>query len=682
MKTFFESLFAYSSGHIEVRLLPSKKQEFFPIGSLDQLLEFIDQNIDQNVYFGVSTRNGGGKKEHIVHIPACWVDVDFKTTPREEIDKKLAGFPLKPSVIIGSGGGYHVYWKFKEPYTLAESAQIETLNHDLAHFFGGDHNACDVSRILRVPGTFNYKYEPKREVRVINLDGAEYITDDFEFLPPYEKPVALTNQNSTPITAQNNGKAISTIMSCKFMQHCRDDASRLSEPEWYAMITQLARLQGGQDYIHELSRPYPGYSATETNEKILHAINDSGPITCQRINQLWDCDQSCPVRAPAALQFKQQIVIENQTVFPHFAMGGLAGDFADLYSSYLEPPKEFFYFSFLTCLGSILANRVTLASEIRPQPRLYTLILGHSADGRKSTAISKTVEFFKGVPGTFHVCYGVGSAEGLQEKIKECGNNGLLLVYDELKALVSKCKIEGSVLLPCVNTLFESNRYESRTKHTDIFLENAHLSLLGASTIQTYENMWTTQFTDIGFNNRILIVPAFGTRKNPIPKLIPQQDKEKIINDLNSVVQLVETFPQLQTTPGADDLYRDWYLRQEGSIHTKRLDAYALRLMPLLTVNERKKMVDEEIVLKVIALMHWQLAMRKLYDPIDADNEVAKMEERIRRNLRTKAMSIRDLKRNCHTERHGIWLFQTALNNLTSASEVIQDVKDQTWRIR
>ena len=134
---------------------------------------------------------------------------------------------------------------------------------------------------------------------------------------------------------------------------------------------------------------------------------------------------------------------DDKSAFPKFAMGGLAGDFADLYSSYLEPPKEFFYFSFLTCLGSVLANRLTLASEIRPQPRLYTLILGQSADDRKSTAISKTVEFFKEALGTFHVCYGVGSAEGLQEKIKECGNNGLLLFFDELKAFVSKCKIEA-----------------------------------------------------------------------------------------------------------------------------------------------------------------------------------------------------------------------------------------------
>ena len=95
MKTFFESLFMYASGHIEIRLLPSKKQEFFPIDKPEQLLGFINQNIDQDVYFAVSTRNGGGKKEHIVHIPACWVDVDFKNTPREEVEKKLAWFPLK-----------------------------------------------------------------------------------------------------------------------------------------------------------------------------------------------------------------------------------------------------------------------------------------------------------------------------------------------------------------------------------------------------------------------------------------------------------------------------------------------------------------------------------------------------------------------------------------------------------
>ena len=58
--------------------------------------------------------------------------------------------------------------------------------------------------------------------------------------------------------------------------------------------------------------------------------------------------------------------------FPE-VFSGVAGDFAELYSSYLEAPKQFFFMGFLTCLGTALADRLTLESEIAPQPRLYVV---------------------------------------------------------------------------------------------------------------------------------------------------------------------------------------------------------------------------------------------------------------------------------------------------------------------
>src|SRR5208337_3153442 len=95
--------------------------------------------------------------------------------------------------------------------------------------------------------------------------------------------------------------------------------------------------------------------------------------------------------------------------------------FAELYSSYTEPPLQFYYFSFLTCLGSVLADKVTLESQIEPQPRLNTLLLGESADDRKSTAIDQTVKFFHrfSVDKILNVCHGLGSAEGLQARMDE-----------------------------------------------------------------------------------------------------------------------------------------------------------------------------------------------------------------------------------------------------------------------
>ena len=89
-KDFFASLFEYSAGAIEIRCLPNNKQRFFHTQNEEQLIEFIENNLDQNVYFAVSTRNCGGKKEHIVNIPACWVDLD--NTSIQMVEEKLRGF--------------------------------------------------------------------------------------------------------------------------------------------------------------------------------------------------------------------------------------------------------------------------------------------------------------------------------------------------------------------------------------------------------------------------------------------------------------------------------------------------------------------------------------------------------------------------------------------------------------
>ena len=199
--------------------------------------------------------------------------------------------------------------------------------------------------------------------------------------------------------------------------------------------------------------------------------------------------------------------------FPSHIMSGAAGYFADVLSACMEPPRHFFFLAYLTCLGNILQN--TLKTELYPQARLYTVILGESADDRKSTAISKTVLFFLNTISAFKTCFGVGSAEGLQRRfLKNAGDgtpSSVLLVYDELKAFVGKSKADGSILLPMVCTLFETNRYESYTKDREIILNNAHLSILAASTIETYDRCWDSAFQDIGMTNRLFIVPGDNT---------------------------------------------------------------------------------------------------------------------------------------------------------------------------
>jgi len=371
---------------------------------------------------------------------------------------------------------------------------------------------------------------------------------------------------------------------------------------------------------------------------------------------------------------------ESGLSFNFDLMSGIAGDFATLFSHYLETPAVFLYFGFLTTLGSILSDKVTLASELKPEPRLFTILLGESGDDRKSTAIKAITSFFREYfPDSMNVCHGIGSAEGLQEKFKEVEDGKLILIYDELKALISKCKIEASVLLPCINTLFENNEYESRTKKSNIRLENIRLSFLAASTVQTFENVWSSQFLDIGFTNRLFLIPGSGVRKNPIPLKIPAYEKQVIAEQVASILEMVSEGVEMKLTPEAMALYNAWYLSLDGSIHARRIDTYAMRLLPLIAINEHKTEIDRDIVKNVISIMDWQLIIREQLDPIDADNKIAEIEEKIRRKLKLKAMTTRDLKRAVNYQRTGIWIYEQAMRNLTGAEEIHFNSKSKTW---
>lgn len=107
---------------------------------------------------------------------------------------------------------------------------------------------------------------------------------------------------------------------CSFIQHCRDNAATLSEPEWYAMITNLAVLGAvGGDLIHSYSRGYASYTVEETNKKIRHALSGS-PMSCASIKKLWDCGKDCGISCPYLLY--STFLIGNKTKDGVFALEG------------------------------------------------------------------------------------------------------------------------------------------------------------------------------------------------------------------------------------------------------------------------------------------------------------------------------------------------------------------------
>lgn len=120
-----------------------------------------------DAYVGVlaRTRPDGGAASVVPSARIVWVECDT-----EDSVVALLAYPVKPSVIVRSSfGKAHAYWSLRQPLATEHIVQA---NKRLAYHLGADMRATDAARILRVPGTWNHKYDPKQRVLMHDLRAA------------------------------------------------------------------------------------------------------------------------------------------------------------------------------------------------------------------------------------------------------------------------------------------------------------------------------------------------------------------------------------------------------------------------------------------------------------------------------------------------------------------------------
>ena len=333
-----------------------KKTYWYPTNRLNDAEKkaIILSSDEKDVYFGVGLRKdklkkGRGSSEDVAAIPGLWMDVDVTGDAHKQEDlppdikravQLLEEFPFKPSLLIHSGHGLHGYWLFKEPW-IFESEEERQQGDELLSLFQGTvranaakkgwklDNTSDLSRVLRVPGTMNYKDAPV-PVEVLDNNDNRYNPSDFgPYLLDWQAIKNATSKASEQSSGQNKnidvqsaaGPVSLVIENCAFIQYCRDNAAKLPEPEWYAMVANMARGLGGPEKIHEFSKPYPKYNPAETDEKIKHAIEDGQPHGCAYIQTELGfsacpkngCDVNAPISFAVSKTVKARLITANIT---------------------------------------------------------------------------------------------------------------------------------------------------------------------------------------------------------------------------------------------------------------------------------------------------------------------------------------------------------------------------------
>ena len=99
--------------------------------------------------------------------------------------RSFALLGLSPAVLVDSGHGYHAYWPLREPLDSDERPAWQRVMRAIACALDADPSVTDLPRILRVPGTVNWKSpETPEPVRLLHLDAVRRFTLlDFDGLP-------------------------------------------------------------------------------------------------------------------------------------------------------------------------------------------------------------------------------------------------------------------------------------------------------------------------------------------------------------------------------------------------------------------------------------------------------------------------------------------------------------------
>ena len=117
----------------------------------------------------------------------------------------------------------------------------------------------------------------------------------------------IPSSSNTPNPLQNNIKCdLSKIEECEFIKWCRKYPLQVTEPQWFALATNLANLEGGQELFYEISRlDMFRYNHQQTQRLIERVLNRGyNPVGCEKIKASgFPCPKLkyCHVRAPIYL---------------------------------------------------------------------------------------------------------------------------------------------------------------------------------------------------------------------------------------------------------------------------------------------------------------------------------------------------------------------------------------------
>ncbi|HXM99429.1 MAG TPA: DNA-primase RepB domain-containing protein [Candidatus Dormibacteraeota bacterium] len=220
------------------------------------------------------------RKEYIREIRHAYLDLDEQAGVYLQAIRTSGDVPPPNFVLDTSPGKHQVVWRVEG----LDSTHAETLLRALASQYGGDPSATDISRLLRLPGFTNRKYNEAFVVRVHHETDALYHGQDFhvqEDSPESPRHLGDSQQSARKIPAGHRSQSEADWAYAKralargdhpeqIIQRIADfRADDKADPTYYARLTVIkAQLSSTSRESDAPARLVPGDSASQSTVEV------------------------------------------------------------------------------------------------------------------------------------------------------------------------------------------------------------------------------------------------------------------------------------------------------------------------------------------------------------------------------------------------------------------------------
>jgi Protein of unknown function (DUF3987)/RepB DNA-primase from phage plasmid len=618
---FFELLFEGNEGYVCIATtladLPkaSFKQRFFSWPFEHQKMENFILSIEKkhNVYFGVNLLSDRERKKgNCLPTNLLWSDLD--ATPLSKLQQ------IPPPILIETSPGRHqAIWRVSAELP---AYQAEDYSRRIAYYVDADASGWDLTQLLRVPFTKNYKYVSNPDVTLIRAGETTVPSLIFEKLP------AIEAGNGNGLATTPMPTELPALDRVLYKYH-----GAFKQTAFHAIYSYEPTAD--EDWSRTLWRLiHIGFEAGMSPEEVFVVANAAPSNKYERdgrpLEHLWR------EVLKAEVHQRNVFLVDSEwqaLTMPVLVEAPASGTFLDSYRDWAkEATDAVVQFHDLACmivLSSIVANSVRLHTSYGTMvPNLWGLILGDSTLTRKTTAMTMATEFLIMIEPELIMATD-GSAEGLLTGLSMRPNKVSIFYRDEVSGFFDSInKRDYLAGMPETLThLYDVPAvYTRRLRKETIHLESPAFVFFGGGVRDRVYEAVTEEYVVSGFLPRFLVVSG-DTQLDQLRRTGPATElgTEKRTQIANFFMDLQEIYGTNVTiniggqpvqmparisailTPDAWSLYGDFEERMVNEASESSLPSLALptferlsrSLLKIAVIFAATRQTPEDNVIKV-----------------------------------------------------------------------------------